>query len=128
VVGFQLPKDSFICPYDFKIMVNSKQIFCLVSHFLCLANCPEPALTLIRTFNTGWKRSLDDIESEVRTTFPNFKNGHNILQGILAHFVRYYHRLQKVLSVPAFKQVQSRGELLNVHHIVMEVKKFKPNF
>ncbi|CAG0919805.1 unnamed protein product [Notodromas monacha] len=88
----------------------------------------KKALQLIRTFNAGWKKALDDIEMEVRTTFPNFKNGHNILQGILAHFVRYYHRLQRVIAVPAFKHIQSRGELLNVHHVVMEVKKFKPNF
>lgn len=83
---------------------------------------------LIRSFNSGWKKSIDDINQDIMQTFTNFKNGTNILQAALMQLIQYYHRFQKVLSQSPFKQLAVRSELLNIHHLMVEVKKYKPNF
>ncbi|KAG0431948.1 hypothetical protein HPB47_021262 [Ixodes persulcatus] len=46
----------------------------------------------------------------------------------LMQLIQYYHRFQKVLSQAPFKQLTVRTELLNIHHLMVEVKKYKPNF
>jgi hypothetical protein len=61
-------------------------------------------------------------------TFTNFKNGQSILQASLTQLVQYYHRFQKVLSHNSFKQISAKNELLNIHHLMVEIKKHKPNF
>lgn len=43
---------------------------------------------IISQFNSGWKSSLDSINGEVLNSFPNFKNGTNILQQALTQFVQ----------------------------------------
>ncbi|KAH6928650.1 hypothetical protein HPB50_018171 [Hyalomma asiaticum] len=83
---------------------------------------------LIRSFNSGWKKAIDDINQDIMQTFTNFKNGTNILQAALMQLIQYYHRFQKVLSQAPFKQLTVRSELLNIHHLMVEVKKYKPNF
>ena len=83
---------------------------------------------LIAEFNAGWKSALDAINKEVLGSFPNFKNGTNILQQALTAFVQYYHRLHKVLSYPAFSAHPDRSKLISVHQLMVEVKKYKPNF
>ncbi|CAN7983927.1 unnamed protein product [Ixodes pacificus] len=83
---------------------------------------------LVRSFNTGWKKAIDDINHDIMQTFTNFKNGTNILQAALMQLIQYYHRFQKVLSQAPFKQLTVRTELLNIHHLMVEVKKYKPNF
>ncbi|CAG0881281.1 unnamed protein product [Darwinula stevensoni] len=85
-------------------------------------------VTLVKAFNASWKKSLDDIDTEVKTSFPNFKNGNNILQATLTQFVQYYHRFQKILSLPSFKTLPVRSELINIHQLMVEVKKYKPAF
>ncbi|CAB4069110.1 VPS52 [Lepeophtheirus salmonis] len=66
-------------------------------------------LCIIEKFNSEWKKSLDDINSEVFASFPNLKNGTSILQQILTNFVH------------------CRTNLINVHQLMVEVKKFKPH-
>ncbi|MGH0168504.1 UNVERIFIED_CONTAM: hypothetical protein FKN15_056469 [Acipenser sinensis] len=50
------------------------------------------------------------------------------IQGALTQLIQYYHRFHKVLSQPAFKSLSVRSELINIHHLMVEVKKHKPNF
>ena len=83
---------------------------------------------LMKTFNTSWKKSLDSINSEVLSSFPNFKNGTNILQETLTQFVQYYHRFFKVMSHSSLSAHPDKSHLINVHHLMVEVKKYKPNF
>ena len=47
---------------------------------MILVILPEKIGTIIRGFNTNWKKAMDDINSEVMRTFNNFKQGTNILQ------------------------------------------------
>ncbi len=73
--------------------------------------------------------SLDEINREVLGSFPNFKNGTAILQQALTSFVQYYHRFHKALQHPALAATHSeRDRLINVHQLMVEVKKYKPNF
>ncbi len=71
---------------------------------------------------------MDDINREVLGSFPNFKNGTAIIQQALTSFVQFYHRLHKVLQHPALASHPDRGSLINVHQLMVEVKKYKPNF
>ena len=83
---------------------------------------------LIRNFNAGWKASLDKVNGEVLGSFPNFRNGTNILQQALTLFVQYYHRFHQILGHAAFQAHPERAALINVHQLMVEVKKYKPSF
>ncbi len=76
--------------------------------------------------------SLDEINREVLGSFPNFKNGTAILQQALTSFVQYYHRFHKALQHPSLLSATAphpeRDRLINVHQLMVEVKKYKPNF
>ena len=47
---------------------------------------------IIQTFSSDWKKSLDSINGEIMTSFPNLKLGTGILQQSLTTLVQYYHR------------------------------------
>lgn len=51
-----------------------------------------------------------------------------ISQAALTQLIQYYHRFQKVLSQAPFRSLQIRNELINIHHVMVEVKKHKPTF
>lgn len=83
---------------------------------------------IVRGFNNDWKRALEVINQDVMRAFTNFKNGTQILQGALTQLIQYYHRFQKVLSQGPFRAMQIRNELINIHHVMVEVKRYKPTF
>ena len=83
---------------------------------------------IIISFNGKWKSALDELNKEILGSFPNFKNGTNILQQALTQFVQYYHRFHKIMSMPEFSQSAQQNFLINVHQLIVEVKKYKPNF
>lgn len=83
---------------------------------------------MIAQFNSSWKTALDSLNGEVLNSFPNFKNGTNILQQALTQFVQYYHRFHKILSLPEVSDVAQKNQLINVHQLMVEVKKYKPSF
>ncbi len=83
---------------------------------------------ILMAFNGRWKSSLDELNKEVLGSFPNFKNGTNILQQALTQFVQYYHRFYKIMTMPELNPVSERHQLINVHQLIVEVKKYKPNF
>ncbi|XP_046875160.1 vacuolar protein sorting-associated protein 52 homolog isoform X2 [Hypomesus transpacificus] len=83
---------------------------------------------LIRGFSSTWKQSVEALSQEVMRSFTNFKNGTSIIQGALTQLIQYYHGFHKVLSQPAFRSLAARSELINLHHLMVEVKKHKPNF
>jgi len=49
-------------------------------------------------------------------------------QGVLTKMIQFYHRFTKLLALEPFKDVPVQGQLLNIHHIMVEVKKYKQNF
>lgn len=92
------------------------------------------------------------MSQDVMRSFTNFKNGTSIiqvsltprcvllkyckrvtgavswLQGALTQLIQYYHGFHKVLNQPTFRSLAVRSELINLHHLMVEVKKHKPNF
>ena len=93
-----------------------------------LRNLEPRAGAVILAFNGKWKTALDEINKEVLNSFPNFKNGTNILQQALTQFVQYYHRFHKIISMQEFSQCATQYPLINVHQLIVEVKKYKPTF
>jgi hypothetical protein len=74
------------------------------------------------------KKSLYLINQEIMRTFTNFKNGQAILQAALTQLVQYYHRFQKILAHNSFKHISARNEMLNIHHLMVEIEKYKPTY
>lgn len=90
---------------------------------------PEKILSLVRAFNTHWKKAVEEMNSEIMTSFSNFKNGTNILQVALTQLIQYYHRFSKLLSMAPYSEVTAaKTELLNLHHLMVELKKYKAQF
>lgn len=83
----------------------------------------EPrALDLVQSFTNNWKRSLEEINREVLKSFPNLVLGAALVQRAMTQLVQYYHRLHKILPPNA------RAQLTNIHHIMVEIKKYKTNY
>lgn len=84
--------------------------------------------SLIKSFNSNWRKAIEDINRDVMTCFTNFKCGNNIQQSALTQIIQYYHRFHKIVSQNPFKNNPGRSELINVHQLMVEVKKYKSNF
>ncbi|XP_015510858.2 vacuolar protein sorting-associated protein 52 homolog [Neodiprion lecontei] len=80
------------------------------------------ALALVEAFTQCWKNELSSINSEVLRSFPSLVLGGALLQRTLTQFVQYYHRLHKILPANA------RARLTNIHHIMVEIKKYRTNY
>lgn len=80
------------------------------------------SLALVQSFSNTWKKSLEQISQKVLKSFPNFVTGSSLLQLALTQLVQYYHRFQKLLTPNA------RTQLTNIHHIMVEIKKYKTGF
>ncbi|XP_067001896.1 vacuolar protein sorting-associated protein 52 homolog isoform X2 [Anabrus simplex] len=80
------------------------------------------ASALVQSFNNNWKQSLEELNQEVLSSFPSLVTGSSLLQLALKQLVQYYHRFHKLLTPTA------RAQLTNIHHIMVELKKYKPTF
>ncbi|XP_028037408.1 vacuolar protein sorting-associated protein 52 homolog [Bombyx mandarina] len=87
-----------------------------------LAGLERKSLSLVASFSSGWKQSLEEIHREVLVSFPNLVTGSGLLQMALTNFVQYYHKFVKLLTPSA------RTQLVNIHVIMVEIKKYKTNF
>lgn len=83
---------------------------------------------IIHNFSSDWKKSLDSINGEIMTSFPNLKLGTGILQQSLTLLVQYYHRFSRVLGVAPLSQIPAASQLINIHQLMVEVKRYKPTF
>ncbi|KRZ05902.1 Vacuolar protein sorting-associated protein 52 -like protein [Trichinella zimbabwensis] len=82
---------------------------------------------VVKTFNNDWKKNIEQINQEVMSSFSNFRVGTAILQKTFSQLIQYYHRLHKVLAMPTLNH-PARNELVNIHNLMVEVKKYKPMF
>ncbi|XP_036783581.1 vacuolar protein sorting-associated protein 52 homolog isoform X4 [Manis pentadactyla] len=85
-------------------------------------------IQLIRGFGSSWKSSVESLSQDVMRSFTNFRNGTSIIQGALTQLIQLYHRFHRVLSQPQLRALPARAELINIHHLMVELKKHKPNF
>lgn len=87
-----------------------------------LAALERKSLSLVSSFSSGWKQSLEEIHREVLVSFPNLVTGSGLLQMALTNLVQYYHKFVKLLTPNA------RTQLVNIHVIMVEIKKYKINY
>lgn len=80
------------------------------------------ALALVQSFTNNWKRALEEINREVLTSFRSLVLGEALVQRAMTQLVQYYHRLHKILPPNA------RTQLTNIHHIMVEIKKYKKSY
>ncbi|KAH0630705.1 hypothetical protein JD844_014000 [Phrynosoma platyrhinos] len=67
---------------------------------------------LVRGFAATWKSAVESLSQD----------------GALTQLIQYYHRFHKVMALAPLKALPIRSELINIHHLMVEVKKHKPNF
>ncbi|CAD7079991.1 unnamed protein product [Hermetia illucens] len=80
------------------------------------------SLQLVANFSANWKKALEELNREVLLSFPSLLTGSTLLQLALASLVQYYHRFHKLLTPNA------RAQLVNIHVIMVEIKKYKNNY
>ncbi|CAI5453991.1 unnamed protein product [Caenorhabditis angaria] len=95
-------------------------------HTQLLVRYNDKISTVITTFNQKWKQSIDAIHSEVMNLFTNFRLGTSILQTIFTKFVQYVQRFSKIIAHEVFSSNSACSEMINVHQIMLEIKKYKP--
>ncbi|XP_072777134.1 vacuolar protein sorting-associated protein 52 homolog isoform X2 [Taeniopygia guttata] len=83
---------------------------------------------LIRGFSGSWKGAVEALSQDVMRSFSNFRIGTGIIQAALTQLIQVYHRFQKVLEQPPLRALPARADLINIHHLMVELKKHKPNF
>lgn len=80
------------------------------------------SMVLVQSFCSTWKQSLEEINKEVLKSFSNFTMSSTLFQLALTQLVQYYQRFQKLLTPAA------RAQLTNIHHIMLEIKKYKTSW
>ncbi|KAF8561464.1 hypothetical protein P879_07403 [Paragonimus westermani] len=99
------------------------------SEALATARNEEARVTrIIKGFNIDWKNSIEKIHGEIMTEFAHFTLGTDIFQTLLAQLVQHYHRFQQVMTQSPYKTMPVRNQLVNIHHIMNEIKKCKTSF
>ena len=89
----------------------------------------EPKVgSIVKGFNADWRRAIEELNREVMNSFTNFKCGNSVQQEALKEIIQYYHRFHKIVLQPPFKANPARAALLNIHQLMVEIKKFKSAF
>ncbi|VDN97314.1 unnamed protein product [Rodentolepis nana] len=83
---------------------------------------------VVKGFNIDWKNSIEKINGEIMLEFANFTLGTQIFHALLSQLVQVYHRFQKVMTLPPYKTMPVRNQLVSIHQIMNEIKGFKSNF
>lgn len=87
-----------------------------------LKGLENKSLDIVRNFSDIWKKALEDLNREVLLSFPNLVTGASLLQLALTQLIQYYHRFHKFLTPNV------RTQLVNIHHIMVEMKKYRTSF
>ncbi|XP_026686932.1 vacuolar protein sorting-associated protein 52 homolog, partial [Diaphorina citri] len=113
---------QFICEY-FKVQGNhAMDMFAAVLNNTLILLEVSKFESIVKSFNERWKKSLENINAEVLSSFPSLVTGSTLLQLAFTHLVQYYHRFQDLLSPNV------RNQLDNIHYIMVEIKKYKTSF
>eukprot|EP01147_Barroeca_monosierra_P010205 gene10205-2362_t len=99
-----------------------------LSNKLDFAISEDEVATLIQSFAQTWKLAIDELDREVMVSFTNFKNGRVILQEALTRLVMYYERFLDLLKKLGLRKPGGWPDLVDRHHILIEVKKHKAMF
>uniref|UniRef100_A0A0X3PS21 Vacuolar protein sorting-associated protein 52 homolog n=1 Tax=Schistocephalus solidus TaxID=70667 RepID=A0A0X3PS21_SCHSO len=83
---------------------------------------------IVKGFNIDWKNSIEKINGEIMLEFANFTLGTQIFQALLAQLVQVYHRFQNVMTLSPYNTMPVRNQLVSIHQIMNEIKRFKSTF
>lgn len=95
-------------------------------HTQLLVRYNDKVGTVVANFNAKWRPAVDNINSEIIQLFTNFSLGTNILQMIFTKYVQYINRFTKILTHDVFIRNPVCTQLVNVHQVMLEIKRFKP--
>lgn len=93
-----------------------------------LAREEKKLAKLVKSFNSNWRKAVEQLNQEVMTSFTNFKCGNNIIQRALTQIISYYHRFYKIATQAPFIYNPVKSELMNIHQLMVEIKKYKSTF
>lgn len=79
-------------------------------------------------FAKEFKSALKQIDSDIMRSFPNFRNGTGILQEVLTELILIYERFLTILKTPPFKRPDGWPDVVDVHQLMVEVKRYKSAF
>lgn len=77
----------------------------------------------MRGFSQGWKKAIDDLDSEVMRSFANFKNGTAVVQHALSQLLAYYERFATLLKNEPYRRADGYPELVDRHQLLNTAKK-----
>lgn len=80
------------------------------------------SLALVKNFSANWKKAIEDLNNEILLSFPSLITSQSLLQLALAQLVQYYNKFHKLLTPTA------KNELVNIHLLMVEMKKYKSSF
>ncbi|CAL2050557.1 unnamed protein product [Caenorhabditis brenneri] len=106
--------------------VNECESLLAQGHTQLLVRYNDKVGTVVANFNAKWKPAVDSINSECIQLFTNFSLGTNILQMIFTKYVQYINRFTKILSHDVFLKNPVCSQLVNVHQVMLEIKRSKP--
>ncbi|VDK73885.1 unnamed protein product [Dibothriocephalus latus] len=89
---------------------------------------PGRVTHIVKGFNIDWKNSIEKINGEIMLEFANFTLGTQIFQALLAQLVQVYSRFQNVMALPPYNTMPVRNQLVSIHQIMNEIKRFKSTF
>jgi hypothetical protein len=69
-----------------------KLFFCCLGNLESLKQEEKRVGAIVARFGQEWRQSLDQINREILSSFPNLRLGTGILQQTLTTLVQYYHR------------------------------------
>jgi len=81
--------------------------------------------SLTFAFAKEWKGAISSMQGDIMKSFTNFVNGTEILQNALSLMVSFYMRFIGILKAPPFKRPGGWPDLIDQHHLRVEVKKYK---
>ena len=74
---------------------------------------------LVKHFSNSWQKSLEAIHREILISFPNLVTGSILFQLSVTRLLDYYQKFQSLLPS------NLKNQLINIHHIKIELKKYK---
>jgi len=83
---------------------------------------------LTKSFKQQWKQSVEKIDANVMRSFTNFQNGTKILEIVLTQLVIFYDKFTKILKENPYRRPGGWPDLIDRHHVLIEVKKHKTAF
>ncbi|CCD67346.2 Vacuolar protein sorting-associated protein 52 homolog [Caenorhabditis elegans] len=108
--------------------VNECESLIVQGHTQLLVRYNDKVGTVVANFNAKWRPAVDSINSECIQLFTNFSLGTTILQTIFTKYVQYINRFTKILSHDVFAKNPVCSQLVNVHQVMLEIKRFKPAY